>query len=234
MNARPLFRITLGPVHEWGLAILKKNIKFLRKNYPEVDLVVCYNQIEADKLKDLDVIKIDQSQYYHSLNFEPQAEQWKIYPPRLRYEAHEIVFDNDILIFQRVPEIDEFLTSNKPLLFEGRVRVFGKYESKVPKGVFINSGIFGLPPYFDFKSKINDFCKDDIEKRWTTWGDDQGVIAGVLSQEPFILLKMNTVMNYLDVFDFMPLGSWRGIHLIGSNRGKCNKSVYKQLMIKLN
>ena len=131
---KPLFRLTIGPVKEFGLKLLKKNVRLIKKNYPEADVVVCFNQIDP-ALLNVDVDKINQLDYVNSLPYYPKAETWKLYPPRLRMESHEIILDNDILFFKRIPEIDEFLSSNRSLLFEGRFREYGKYDHLIPKSI---------------------------------------------------------------------------------------------------
>jgi hypothetical protein len=226
---RPLFRITVGPVHETGLKILKKNVRLLKKIYPEADVVVCFNNINSDRLN-VDVETINQEEYINSLPYFPKAETWKLYPPRLRQSNHEIVLDNDILLFRRVPEIDEFLRSDRPLLLEGRVRVYGKYENLTPQPFKINSGIFGLPPHFDFQQEIKHFIKNDEEKQWTHWCDDQGVVAGILLKRNPIFISMESVMNYLTDFSYQPKSHWNGIHLIGANRNESNKDIVKQML----
>lgn len=226
---KPLFRITVGPVKELGLKLLRKNIRLLKRIYPEVDIAVCFNQIDPNLLN-VDVEKIDQIDFIDSLPYFPKAETWKLYPPRLRLSSHEIILDNDILLFKRVPEIDEFLNSDRPLLLNGRVKVYGKYQSLIKSSHAINSGIFGIPPNFDFKKEIEEFCKNDKIKKWTDWCDDQGVVGGVLLDRNPIFIKADSVMNYLSTFEFQPKGHWNGIHAIGANQNKASSNIIKQLL----
>jgi hypothetical protein len=226
---KPLFRITIGPVQELGIRLLRKNVRLLKKNYPEADVVVCFNQIDPNLLN-VNVEKINQADFANSLPYIPKLETWKLYPPRLRLSSHEIILDNDILIFRRIAEIDEFLNSNRPLLLKGRRRVYGKYEHLVPQPFAINSGIFGLPPNFDFQQEIKNFCKNDKEKKWTHWCDDQGIIGGILITKNPIFITMESVMNYLSEFNIQPKSNWNGIHLIGSNRSESCMDIVKQLL----
>lgn len=231
MTCKPLFRITVGPVKEFGVSLLRKSVRLIKKNYPEADIVVCYNQIDPAILGSIE--KVNQADFADSLPYTPKKECWKLYPPRLRLNSHEIVMDNDILLFRRVPEIDEFLSSHRPLLFEGRFRVYGKYENLVPQPFAINSGIFGLPPRFDFQQAIKTFCSNDTEKAWTQWCDDQGVVGGILLKLDPILIKLESVMNYLPEFSFQPKSHWNGIHMIGANRNQACMDVVKQILTSL-
>lgn len=226
---KPLFRITIGPTEELGIKLLRKNVRLLKINYPEAEVVVCFNQVDPNLLQ-VDVETINQEDFSNTLPYYPVAETWKLYPPRLRQSRHEIIFDNDILIFRRVPEIDEFLRSDRPLLFNGRTRVYGKYEKLVPQPFAINSGIFGLPPHFDFQQEIQEFIKNDEEKKWTDWCDDQGVVGGILLPRNPIFIKLESVMNYLSDFNFQPESHWNGIHMIGTNRNKSSIGIVKQLL----
>lgn len=224
---RPLFRVTVGgSVSKYGLDILYKNIRMLKRLYPECDIVVCYNNIN---IKDVGVKKIDQNNYLNELEQSPINEMWKFYPPRLRYESHEIIMDNDIVLFKRVPEIDRFLCSNKPLLLEAKYRVYGQFDSLIPQNLNINSGIYGLPPFYDFKFEIKELCKG---RQWTHWCDDQGVVAALFFKQDYILIGLDSVVNYFPHFSHQPLSQWNGIHMMGVNQigriKKCDNFIPKR------
>ena len=80
---------------------------------------------------------------------------WKLYPARIRKECHEIIIDNDILIYKLPKKIINFLNSNHIILTESHKRSYsGVLKNIIPYEFNINSGIIGLPPNYDFENDI--------------------------------------------------------------------------------
>jgi len=132
---KPLFRWTIGGrLCNDSIEILNQSIYLISKCYPEADAIVCYNGIEKSQLQK---IKAELYEQHHvpEMEYPPKKEMWKMYPPRLRPEGHEIVLDNDVLIFSRIKEIDLFLSGNYTLMLRGRARAYGKYDHKVPQPI---------------------------------------------------------------------------------------------------
>ena len=123
----------------------------------------------VEKIKmDIDLILIDQTKYMETLKVLPFSTSWKLYPPRIRLTQHEIFLDNDVVIYKKIPLIDEFLKSKKiTFATEAKKRNYGNFDKAIPEKTLINTGLFGLPPYFDIKSKINEILKDG----WNNWYD---------------------------------------------------------------
>lgn len=193
IDTKPLIRWTIGPSREDGFNCLEKSIFNMKKLYPECDFVVCHNQLsdfQYGKIANLDVELFDQNKHQDALKHPPQGVNvhWKLYPPRLRHNAHEICIDNDIILWKRVPEIDYFLNNDVCLIYQGRNRLYGVYDSDMPQAIRINSGIYGLPPAFDFGSKIN-----DIQKPWEGRFDEQGLVATILSANPYCMIPLTSV-----------------------------------------
>jgi hypothetical protein len=214
-----LIRWTIGNVCQDGIDILKYSINSIKKNYPNFERVVCFNNINKEKLTHLNA---ELFQQYHTDDIEycPKNELWKLYPPRLDKEAHEIVIDNDLIIFSRIKEIDFFVKNNYTLMLRGRGRAFGRYDHKVPQPHAINGGLYGMPPYFDFAAKIKECCKDDKIRAWFDRSDDQGVIAYALFSQNHIIIEPHTILNYFPEYDYALPQQIRGVHLIRSNIGK--------------
>jgi len=212
-----LIRWTVGDVSQDGLDILQYSIRLFKKCYPDIDRVVCFNNIEKNKLCNLDA---DLLQQHHTEDMEylPQREMWKMYPARMRPESHEIVIDNDLIIFRRFKEIDDFLNSDFTLMLRGRARKYGRYDHLVPQPHAINSGLYGMPPHFDLASKIKKACENDVDRAWIEWCDDQGVIAYSLFQNQHIIIEPETILNYFPEYDFPLNISLCGVHFQGANR----------------
>jgi hypothetical protein len=216
---KPLIRWTVGPVKPLGLKILKLSILNIKKLYgDQFDLILCFNQIQPSLLKHLDIELYDQSKYKHKLP-EPIDELWKIYPPRLRINCHEIVMDNDLIVFEKLIELDQFINNDATLLLAGKKRYYGQYDNIVPSNFYINSGFYGMPPNFDFEKKIKKIHKGNwIQNRKKELFDDQGIIAGsLLSYPQKIIISNDVIFNYNTFLkDNMP-SHIKGIHFINAN-----------------
>lgn len=190
---KPLLRWTIGPVHPCGFDVLEQSVKAMKSLY-DFDMVICYNQLDdkqLERLRGFDVELVDQSGFLSSLFCQPRAGysvEWKLYPPRLRFQAHELFIDNDIVLHRKPPEISRWLGGNVGLLYQGLHGLHGSYAGLVPPGFRINSGIFGLPPHFDFEKKLM-----GVAKQWTGYFDEQGLVASTLLQHPFITIPLTVL-----------------------------------------
>lgn len=212
---RPLCRWTVGPTHSRGLDILRQSVKNFRMLYPEFDLKICYNQIDKIDM-DMDIelyhqsgIELDISPIYGDAWNGPC---WKLYPPRMRIESHELVIDNDLVIYKRIPEIDLFLQSNnRALILEARYRNYGQFGHLVGD-LKLNSGLYGMPPYYDLEHQIQQM---DIDK-WAIRGDDQGLLAANLQNVDPIIITTQRIMPLDDKHDLLISGIG-GAHFIHAN-----------------
>lgn len=231
MLKKPLFRFTLGDVSFDGMCILRTAIKKIKSLYPACDIVICYNSISEKILKyydDLDVSTIRATT--SEVEYDPKNEMWKMYPPRIDIDTHEIVLDNDLIFFSRIKEIDEFFSGEHTLLLRGKARSYGNYDHLVPMDYAFNSGLYGMPPKFDLSKYIKETCKNDIERKWTKWCDDQGVIAHSLTKVKFKIIENNVITNYFPEDEYDLPYDIKGVHLIGSNR--CMQKNWKTLIAK--
>ena len=211
---RPLCRWTVGPTHSRGLDILRQSVKNFRMLYPEFDLKICYNQINSIDINtdvelyrqtgaELEILPI----FGDALN----GPCWKLYPPRMRIESHEIVMDNDLVLFKRIDQIDLFLQSDRPLMLEARYRYYGQFDDLIGD-IKLNSGLYGLPPNYDLKHRIEQLKFTQWEKR----GDDQGILAYEFDRMNPIVIDMQTVMPLDDKHDQF-ITNIGGIHFIHAN-----------------
>jgi hypothetical protein len=191
---KPLLRYTIGPASEAGFQVLKMSVGMVRKLYPEFDIAICYNELpqhRLDFLKTLSIELIDQRVFKNSLSWQPTGAAWPLYPPRLRLEAHEIFMDNDIVLYNRVPQIDEFLLGNRFLVSEDFNRLYGQFRPFIPSDKKINSGLFGLPPNYDFGTAIEELFARCPSKAYVKHHDFQGIVT-------YCVLNAETIMIPLD------------------------------------
>ena len=220
-------RWNVGPINKEGLKCLEMSIRSFQDLYPNHQYNICYNQIEKSNFKLKNVILHDQKIYLNHFPICPSngyQVHWKLYPPKLESNTHEIVIDNDIIIFKKIKEIDLFLENNNyTLLYQGLNKLHGTFDSSIPKGIRINSGIYGTPPNFNFIENIN---KLNI-KKWKNKYDEQGLISSILLKNNRYYIIPLTCVPILES-DFKienlthPLCC--GYHFVGLNSNKNHKS----------
>jgi hypothetical protein len=197
---KPLVRWIVGPVFPKGFRCLALSYKKLRGVYGDsLDYLICHNQLNPSQREEVEAIGCpsqDQFPYHFPVpptywpsdpgNMDGSRNCWKLHPPRLRQEAHEIILDNDIVIADRLPTIDAFLTSSRPMLAEGLQRNYGQFVGNVPEGVVLNSGIIGLPPGFDFRGRLLNLLPPGWE--WGGFFDEQGlVVSSLVGDNPLVV-----------------------------------------------
>jgi len=217
MEIKPLIRFTIGPSSDAGLECLERSIGKIQKLYP-ADIVICHN-CPKDRVDHLDVELLDQSNHTQGKT-PPMGVAWKLYPPRLDVHRHEILIDNDIILEERIPEIDLFLESSQHcLLLEGEARTYGKFQRHVPANLKVNSGIFGMPPGFDFEPFVELYSAQGWEVNAlgthaaSKTFDEQGLVALVLGSQRHFMIPNTTVTNCEKRWE-----KAKGMHFIGLNR----------------
>jgi len=230
---KPLVRFTIGSVTKFGFDCLKRAIKQIQKLYP-CDITVCFN---CDKKhvkylkKELNVFLFDQSVHLND-DLTPMGVAWKLYPPRLDINRHEIIIDNDIILESTIDEIDDFLSCDDHcLMLQGISRTYGRFEKHVPANLMINSGLFGLPPGFDFATYVKNHAGNNWEENATgihsesVTFDEQGLVALILSNQKHFLIPNTTITNCE-----RKLMRGKGMHFIGLNRWKRHEPYSEWLM----
>lgn len=184
---KPLARWTIGGrINPAGITAQIQAVRSFQKIYADhFDVAICYNNLEDIYLQYLkkgltNVPLIDQTEYENSLSIKPRRAAWVLYPPRLRIESHEIIMDNDLILFKKLPLIEEFLKSDDLFLIT-QGRGFGAY------GAFtdilanhrpqLNSGLVALPPGFDYQKELEKIIKTTKFGEWTYHLDSQGIIS---------------------------------------------------------
>lgn len=240
---KPLIRWTFGMVKAPGEEVLQIASKRFRALYPEFDYVICYNNLRTDakgywkgisrspnQLTRLSEMGVDlYEQKSNDLDYplipteSPSGWKgampgwgWKLCPPRLRPEAHELWVDNDILIRERLPEIDEWLASDKPMIAEdhrSNDRYYGAFAPLVPRGSICSAGFFGLPPHFDFGSKIVEKCQQVLKGEPLGYYDEQGLVTSIIANEDHIVSRSVKIIKGPAVRPYP-----KAMHFITTNR----------------
>lgn len=211
---KPIIRWTIGPVRPDGFKCLSLSVNSIRQLY-DADLVVYHNGLNLDQLellKTLDVKLIDQANCLQESD-KPIGVAWKLYPATTE-NVHQLFIDNDLIITKKIEGIDQFLKSDTTLMIRGNSRNYGRFERHVPNGLEINSGLFGIPPNFDFKNLMEFYGSNWTENclnNSRTW-DEQGLVATVLSG-----YKKFQIINDISNCEYELIRS-AGMHFIGLNR----------------
>jgi len=219
-------RWTIGQTNKLGYECLGMSIESFLTFY-DAKIVLCHN-CPAENLSDIEssfpVSFHDQSQYLDD-HIAPKGVSWKLYPPRLAPDQHEIQIDNDIVFENRVEEIDKFFEGDCTLLLQGLSRNYGKFDKHVPTGFFINSGIFGMPPGFNLHKYINFLVRQQWEENAkgkhaaSITFDEQGLVAFALLNYPRYIIIPNTSVINCET----ELVKGNALHFVGLNRDEFHK-----------
>jgi hypothetical protein len=216
---KPLVRWTIGQVHALGFRTLKEAVNSFTNIYTDTfDYVIAHNSLDESQVNEIASlgVPLHNVSYNNEIKYPPSDSKWKLYPPRMRMDTHEIILDNDILWFKKLPEIDEFLADSKFLVCDGRKRNLGKFDQYVPKGMRLNSGIVGYPPGFDLQQAISDVLSRESGNFWRHWNDDQGVLATIiLNTNNYIQISQASVS--ISYPEYNP--SQFATHFCGINKG---------------
>lgn len=226
---KKIARWTIGPVSSIGFDILLESLRFFSKIYPEIERVICFNNIDPSLLKMAskfaDVLE-QKGEDVGCLLTPPDANVeeasgcgWKLSPPRIDIESHELFIDNDVVIRERLPQIDEWLTSSKGIISQGqgRKRMYGRFDSFISKEIHVCAGVFGLPPYFNFFEMINQ--KIQFLNGVTLGGfDEQGLTSSIIVNMSDYLLIPNTSLVISEDHVGFPQIMPSAIHFVGANR----------------
>jgi hypothetical protein len=187
--------------------------------YPEFDLIVCHNNLSLSELKKLNSLNVKLYKQIENSNLPIANSWWKLIPSRIRNESHELWLDNDVLIWKRVPAIDLWLSSNTGIITQGLHGLYGEFKNFVKSPYPVCAGVFGLPPNFNFESKIINLYNNKLKhKRLDMPFDEQGLTAAIVTNIPgFIKIPLNQIKICENEND--TAGDASGAHFVGTNRG---------------
>lgn len=210
MSEKPLVRWTVGPARsDVDDLILKRSVKNFRLLYGDsFDCVLCFNGRGVRDFEGLEINTVEQSPV-DGLP-EPHGVVWKLYPPRLRPNSHEIFIDHDVVLVDRLPQIDAFLSRGDAFLYSESPpdsRNYGRFNALVKEGFRLNSGLFGVPPGFEF-----DFS---LVGEWEDYFDEQGFVAASLCRKKN-LVKVG--LEDLWICDSEEIPRAKGYHFVHDGR----------------
>jgi hypothetical protein len=138
---------------------------------------------------------------------------WKLVPPRLRIDAHELWIDNDIVFRERLPSIDVWLKTNKAIISTGLQRAYGIFEDSIKDETPYCAGFFGLPPGLDFGERIKHYCQ---QLKGTPLGyyDEQGITVSVVLENNPVVVPLSELSIVKKLTKPYP----KAMHFIGVNR----------------
>ena len=231
---KPICRWTVGgsDISKEGLECLELATYKARRLFPECDLFIVYNNLPDKPLafiKQIGLPLINANESECILEPSPDRTEWLIWPPRVRKDVHEITMDNDIVLLRRHPVIDMFFKGGN-LFFATESfneRHYGNYADVVPEGgMNINSGMYGMPPGFDFEKWIINFYIK-YGRREYSHPNPQGVVAAMLKTQKNLRIISNKhiilspIMRYvIDSWDkVLERDKTYGLHFTGLNKG---------------
>jgi hypothetical protein len=258
---KPLFRFTVGNCQQQGLDILAESIKRTTEalGLDRFDWLICYNGLSPENIdflvqsiggkpiqlfeQDWSACPVDdvcQSPRRPDGSLEWNGNKcggtmWKVCPPRMRIESHEIVMDNDIVILKRIPQVDQFLTAtDRALILEEPIRFYGRYDDLFGAGApYLNSGLMGFPPGYDYANAIRRVWEANGRFQNISQADEQGLLTYTLSRLPSFRIKPSQMKEVL-ARDFKAriTGEEEAIHFTQANRITAHKSWndYKKVM----
>lgn len=226
---KPIVRWTVGPVSREGMQCLRDSISYFKSLYKDrFDYAICYNGRQPSEFKDLDIPLVCQQAHTGHLLIPPAGPAWKLCPGRLRSDAHEIILDNDLVIYRRPDEIEEFLASDDLFLSSvAAERHYGQFDDLVPHTAdSLNSGIIGMPPGYDFGGEITRLLKERPINAWSHFCE-QGLVATLIMAKRHLLIRLPVCVPWKP-FEMGKLG----MHFVGVN-GTYTEMWNKYLQYKL-
>lgn len=214
-----LFRWTFGITMPAGLECLKISLRQVKKFFPDAYRVVCYN---GNGKLDVDC---DEVIYQKGEGWVGTA--WKFGTPRLLPDGFEIYLDNDLVFLEKIP-----LEKWQPwwgFACEDIMTIHGAYQHKLPPGYSFNSGLFGLPPGFEFDELVKKHKPDkwvahrpvegtlDIEYHCE---DEQGLVGYIFYKYLPHWLLGNKMVAYLQG----PYYDRTVLHFVGLNKLKFHQA----------
>ncbi len=143
---------------------------------------------------------------------------WKLVPVRIFPSLYELSLDNDVILWTIPPALKDWLKSEDReacLMAADALPALGQF-SGLCNNQALNSGIRGLPPHFDFETRLQNLLSDTgiiLESEL----DEQGLQAATLLRCKLLLVSTEDV-SICSPFPMhqQHLGKC-GVHFVGLN-----------------
>jgi hypothetical protein len=213
---KKIIRWTIGDCSKEGIDCLKKSVKNIVNFYKEkFDYYVCYNNLNKNKINKLPVRLLNQEEYVDEITIRPTNNPcWKLYPPRIKMDSYEIFIDNDLVLHKKI-NFEQYIKNKSFFITEAYEKSYGTLQYEINDPIFLNSGMFGIPPGFDFKKEINSAIKK-FEINWNnSHFEEQAIVAYIFNKQGYELINKEQI--YVCVED-IKIGKF-GNHFVGLNSG---------------
>lgn len=213
---KPIVRWTIANVHKIGFDALNKSVRSFVKIYRDkYETVICYNNLSVENVNKLPKVDrlVDQFDFKDSYPTSVPGSNpaWKIYPARLNINVQEVFIDNDVIIYKEIPELELLDTI---VISESITRSYsGVLKDQVT--IEVNTGLFSLPPNFNFENKLINLI-NEFNIKWKDHLDEQTLLAFIIQQEKHHILTLEDIYVCCDKYQ---LGKY-GVHFVGMNKGK--------------
>lgn len=191
------------------------------------------NERQLARVRLLGCEMFDQTEYAETLVLPPPRTDacgpaWKLYPPRLSFDAHEILMDNDLILVSRLAVLEKFLDGELAIASRAVQRRFGVFDHHVRPGFLLNSGLLCLPPRLPWRELLNRQVQTVGLQEWTGHFDEQGLVASVFQDLPHQITD-EIIVSWTEL-EYQH--SDKAMHFVGLNKGDakhwlkyCNKRV---------
>lgn len=220
--SKPIIRWIIGPVTEEGFDCLCHSVKLIQNLYQNrFTYIICCNNLSKNQESKLPPVDnfVNQNDFSNCLPFPPPTNKgkpaWKLYPPRINPFVHEIIIDNDLIIYRKHPSIEEFLKRTDLFVVTQAIKrsYSERFSSEIPDDFNINSGLLCLPPFFDYQKEIVKLLK--IPEQWEEHTDEQTIIASILTKKSTKIIPFSEISVCYKEFK---KGTY-GTHFVGLNSG---------------
>lgn len=204
-----------------GLRCLEHSIsKWIEVYGDYAERYICVNGVCTSRFCHLDATCIDQTQHVDTLPWEPHDTFWKFCPPRLRKESHEVIIDNDLVIYGRSPALEDFWTGDHVIATAAHRACYGQFETLLKPGWLVNTGLVGFPPGFDFGSMLHKMARIYPFLKLSNHCDDQGAFI-YLTKDLLRIIPLEEITVCNPTVDYAPyrLGI-SGTHFAALNSGR--------------
>jgi hypothetical protein len=232
-----VIRWTVGDVSLRGFDALGFSIRGARNVFGEsARYVVCVNTVPVDIARQRvgavasQVEWFDRTSHFPEWLFEwlddglAEGVAWKFAALRLCGEHHVLSLDNDVILWRMPPSVRAWLEDGDSLLIAEDVRAchgeFARFCPPEPR----NSGIIGLPPFFDPEPVLRHLL-ETAGTRLSSETDEQGLHVALVTSGKHRVVPLNevSVSGYFRPH-MLELGSC-GAHFVGVN---VNNYVYAE------